>query len=160
MLEGFEGRWKRHADDLRATWQARALAAATIPGRPHGFAKDKIGMCVISVLAHNFDDALEVLLRLHGFDGLAGAQLCSAAKVARTGEVMADMVSKWGTLVKNQGMFLNTDQMQNEFRAFADPLKLTDQERVEFFDAVKRWVVCDFRLDPNDHRERRFAAVN
>jgi hypothetical protein len=33
-------------------------------------------------------------------------------------------------------------------RRLADRLKLSDQERLEFFTCVKRWLVADLRLDP------------
>lgn len=130
-------------------WQLRALHAAAQPGRLGGARpRDKLGMCVISVLMHNYDDAVPVLLQLLSYRGLEQPSLCSAAKIARTGHVMADVFDMVGCKYTNQALFENTKAMEGEFRRFADRLHLTDPEREEFFAAVKRWVVCDFRIDP------------
>jgi hypothetical protein len=143
---------RRHAQDLRQTWQGRALAAALAAGE-YAVPRDKLGMCMLSVIAHNYDDtdALPVLLRvvLPGFRSIGVPFLCSAAKIAKTGDVMADVIARGGRRFKNQRLFRSTRAMEGEFRRFADRLRLTDAERVEMFGAVKRWVVCDFRLDPN-----------
>jgi hypothetical protein len=145
--------FRRHAQDLRRTWQAGALAQALIPGE-FTPPRDKIGMCMLSVLAHNYsdprEDALAVLLRVvfPAFKSIGAPFLCSAAKIAKTGHVMADMIARDGHIVKNQALFRSTKQMEGEFRKFADGLRLDDAEREELFAAVKRWVVCDYRLDP------------
>jgi hypothetical protein len=132
--------FRRHAQDLRETWQARLLACA----------EGKMGAVVLSVLAHNFDDAMPVLLRLvfPGFTTITAPFFCSAGKVAKTGQVCADMVTRDGSIVKMAAIFRDTRQMEGQFRRLADRLHLTDAERVEMFAAVKRWVVADFRLDP------------
>ena len=57
--------------------------------------------------------------------------LCSAARIAKTGHVMADMISKDGQRVKNQALFRSTNGMEREFRGFADRLELADDERIE-----------------------------
>jgi hypothetical protein len=61
---------------------------------------------------------------------------------------MADVVQKDGTISKNVGLYRNTLKLRDAFRRLADRLKLDDQERLEMFSALKRWVVCDYRLDP------------
>lgn len=137
-----------HAAVLRESWQGRVLARAL---RDDGSPIDPIGGVVLSVLAHNFDEAMPVLLRVM-FPGFTSVQLpflCSAGKIAKTGQVCADMVTRDGQIMKMQAFFRNMRAMEREFRKLADRLKFTDQERVALFAAVRRWVVCDFRVDPN-----------
>lgn len=131
----------KHAQDLRQSWQGRVLAAST----------GKLGAVALSVLAHNYDDAMPVLLRVvfPGFTSIAAPFYCTAGKVAKTGQVIADMVTRDGQVIKNAEVFRDEKQMEGAFRRLADRLRLSDAERVELFACVKRWVVCDFRLDPN-----------
>ena len=126
--------------DLRQTWQGRALAAAT----------GKTGAVLLSVLAHNFDDALLPLLQIvfPGFTSIAPPFFSTAAKVAKTGHVVADMVTRTGRIQKDFPIYRNEFEMQDDFRRLADGLKLSDADRVEMFAALKRWVVADRRLDP------------
>jgi hypothetical protein len=131
----------RHAQDLLNTWQARILRIAT----------HKLGAVVLSVLAHNYDDAMPVLLRLvfPGFYSIKAPFLCTAGKIAKTGHVCADVVTRDGQIVKMAAIYRDTREMESAFRRLADRLKLPDSDRVEMFNAVKKWVVCDYRLDPN-----------
>lgn len=128
------------AFDLRASWQCRALTEA----------KGQLGAVVLSVLAHNFDEAMPVLLRIvfPGFTSIAAPFYCSAAKVAKTGAIVADVVTKDGQIVKDAVVFRSEAEMQGQFRSFADHLKLNDKDRIAFFKCVQRWVVADRRLDP------------
>ncbi len=134
---------RRHADDLRQTWQGRMLAYTR---------RKEIGAVVLSMLAHSFDDALPTLLRavFHDFVSIKPPFICSAAKVDKAGRVVADIVIAHDELVRSdQPIFRSLDQMKGACRRLADKMKLTDQERVEFFTVAKRWVVADRRLDPN-----------
>lgn len=134
-------------------WEARAIRMATLfstdmaaGARP----RDMVGMCVLSIVAHKLSlEELQFLLRVCGFRGTATPMLSTAAKIAKTGHVMANVVAKNGREYPNQALFRSTRAMETAMRNFADLLRLTDAERVEFFDAVKAWVVCDYRLDPN-----------
>ena len=128
------------AFDLRVSWQARVLAEA----------KGQLGAAVLSVLSHNFDEAMPVLLRIvfPGFTSIAAPFYCTAAKVAKTGAVVADVVTKDGQIVKDAVVFRTEMEMQDQFRRLADRLKLSDAHRVEMFKCVQRWVVADRRLDP------------
>ena len=38
---------------------------------------------------------------------------------------------------------------ESALRYFADELKLSDEDRVQFFTVMKNWVVADERIDPN-----------
>lgn len=113
-----------------------------------------MGAAVLSVLAHNFDDAMPVLLRIAhpGFHAIGVPFFCTAAKIAKTAHVMADLITKDGRRVTNQVIFRNTAQMRAKFRLLADAARLDDKDRVEFFAAIQAWVVCDYRLDPTMDR--------
>jgi hypothetical protein len=129
------------AFDLRASWQARVLAGTG----------GHLGAVVLSVLAHNFDDAMPVLLRLvfPGFTSIAAPFYCTAAKVDKAGRVVADVVTKDGQIVKDAKVFDNEEQLRDAFRRLADRLKMNDSDRIELFKCVQCWVVADRRLDPN-----------
>jgi hypothetical protein len=131
---------RRHAQDLRESWQGQGCSRG--PGQ--------MAAVVLSVLAHNFDEAMPILLRIvfPGFTSIQAPFYSSAAKIMRTGEVVADMVTRDGQIVRNAQVFKDEKAMEGAFRALADLLKLSDADRVQMFEAVKRWVVCDFRLDP------------
>lgn len=109
-----------------------------------------MGAVVLSVLAHSFDDAMPVLLRIvyPGFTSIAAPFYCTAAKVDKAGRVVADVVTKDGQVVKDAKVFDDEIQMRDAFRRLADRLKLSDPDRIELFKSVQRWVVADRRLDP------------
>lgn len=133
--------FRRNFGDLRQSWQVRALIEAH---------NKHIGVVLLSVLAHTYDDAMHVVMRVAfpGFTSITAPFLCTAGKVAKNGVVMADVVQRDGTISKNVGLYRNTLKLRDAFRRLADRLKLDDQERIEMFSALKRWLVCDYRLDP------------
>jgi hypothetical protein len=130
----------RHAIELRDSWQGRCLAAA----------RGKTAAVLLSVLAHSYDDAMMVLLKavFPGFKSITAPFFSTAGKVAKTGHIVADMVTKTGKIAKDFPIYLNEIELRDDFRRLADQLKLNDADRVEMFGAVKRWVVADRRLDP------------
>lgn len=142
--------FRRHKQDLEGSWQCRLLRKKLVCNGGVARPRDLIGACILSVVSHNYDEALPVLLRvaLPGFTGIGAPFFCSSARIARTGDVMVDMISKDGRRVKNQGIFTSSRKLQSAFRRFADEMALGDRDRVELFEALKRWVVCDYRLDP------------
>lgn len=129
------------AFDLRASWQARVLAGSG----------GHLGAVVLSVLAHNYDEAMPTLLRLvfPGFTSIAAPFYCTAGKVDKAGRVVADVVTRTGEIVKDAEVFASEEKLRDEFRRLADRLKLSDPDRIELFKCVQRWVVADRRLDPN-----------
>lgn len=144
--------FRRHASELRDSWHGRVLAGCLeIVGPGIARPRDVMGAAVLSVLAHSFDDAMPVLLRVvfPGFQAIGVPFFATAAKIAKTGNVMADLITKDGQRMKNQVIFRDTRQMESRFRRHADAARLDDAERTEFIAAVRRWVVCDYRLDPN-----------
>lgn len=128
------------AFDLRASWQARVLAEAG----------GHMGAFVLSVLSHNFDEAMPALLSVvfPGFTSITAPFYCTAGKIDKAGYVVADVVTKHGEIVKDAKVFESELHMRDEARRLADRLKLNDQDRIEFFKCVQRWVVADRRLDP------------
>lgn len=127
--------------DLRGSWQARSLAATDGKG---------LGMVVLSVLAHTYDEAMPTLLRVTfpGFTSIKAPFLCTAGKVSKSGHIVADMVTADGQIVKDAPLYPNETSLRDTFRKLADRLKLSDSDRVEMFKCVQRWVVADRRLDP------------
>lgn len=128
------------AKELRESWQGRVLAAA----------KGQTGAVVMSVLAHNFEGAILTLCQVvfPGFTSIEAPFLCSAGKINKAGFVVADVVTRDGRVAKDAKIFGNDIVLRDEMRRLADRLKLSDQDRSEFFTCVKRWVVADQRLDP------------
>lgn len=128
--------------EMRETWQVRALIAA----------KDRyVGLSLLSVLAHNYDEAMHVLMRVAfpGFQSITAPFLCTCGKVDKTGAVVADVVNPDGTITRDFDVYPNELYLRDDFRKLADKLKLNDTDRTEMFKCVQRWVVADRRLDPN-----------
>ena len=139
-MQGIDLVERQIAFDLRASWQARALAEA----------KGQTAMVLLSVLSHTYDAALIVLLPIvfPGYVEPSLPCLSSCGKVAKSGAVVADVIMKDHTVVKDTVIYLSEIAMQNDFRRLADRLKLNDADRIELFKCVQRWVVADRRLDP------------
>lgn len=129
------------SDELRETWQVKALIATR---------QGMIGATVLSMLAHSYDDAMPVLMRVAfpGFTSIVPPFLCTAGKVEKTGAIVADMVTSDGQIVKDVALFRSELAMRDAFRRLADSMKLDDRDRIEMFKCVQRWVVADRRLDP------------
>jgi len=128
------------AFDLRASWQAKVLEGA----------KGQLGAVVLSVLAHTYDEAMPTLLRVvfPGFTSITAPFYCTAAKVSKTGIIVADLVDRDGKIHKDSAVFASEMEMRDQFRRLADRLKLSDPDRIELFKCAQRWVVADRRLDP------------
>jgi hypothetical protein len=118
------------AFDLRASWQARVLEASG----------GHLGAVVLSVLAHNFDEAMPTLLRVvfPGFTSISAPYYCSAAKVDKAGRIVADVVTTYGRIAKDQKVFDDETQMRDAFRMLADRIKLSDADRIELFKCAQR----------------------
>jgi hypothetical protein len=145
---------EKEARQLREAWQGRVLASA----------KGHTGAVVLSILAHNFDGAIMTLCQVvfPGFSSIEAPFLCSAGRVDKAGRVIADVAEKDGRISKGQVMYLTDIAYRDDMRRLADRLKLSDQERLEFFTCVKRWLVADLRLDPTmdpaDPDAKRFTV--
>lgn len=130
------------AFDLRSTWQARVLYACG----------GHMGAVIMSVLAHSYGEAdgLQILLKIvfPGFTSITAPYYCSIAKINKAGQVVADVMSRDGVIVKNSKVFDSEVQMRDEFRRLADRLRLSDDDRIELFKCAQRWCPADQRLDP------------
>lgn len=140
----------RHARELRDTWQGRLLARALSSDAGVIRPRSLLAAALLSVISHNYDDGIETLLRVvfKDYRGVGNPALTSAAKIDKSGRVCADGISRDGDKMTMVPLFADTRAMEGAFRRVADAAKLTDAERVEMFNAVRRWVVCDYRLDP------------
>ncbi len=129
------------AETLRDSWQGRTLGAA----------RGKLAAVLLSVLAHNYDDAMPALLRavFPGYTGVAAPFLCSAGRISARGRVYAKMVNRAETEAVDTVLYRDETELQNAFRTLADTLKLSDTDRIDMFQAVARWIVCDYRINPN-----------
>lgn len=129
------------AFDLRASWQARALAEA----------KGMTGMVLLSILSHTYDEALVVLLPIV-FPGYVEPNLpvlASCGKIDKSGAIVADVIRKDHRVVKDALIYKSEADLRDDFRRFADRLELNDTDRTEFFKCLQRWLVADRRIDPN-----------
>src|SRR5437879_4203893 len=122
----------RLAFDLCDTWQAKVLLAAQ--AKTDGVT----GAVALSVMAHNFDDAMPVLLQVlfPGFTSIAAPFLCSAGRVDKTGAVVANVVNKSGGIQKDYVLYRSEIELRDDFRKLADQIKLNDADRREMFAAV------------------------
>lgn len=134
--------FKWHADELRQSWQGRALVGT----------KGLLNALITSVLAHNFEEAMPVLLRVvyPGFDGTAPPMyFTSAGRVDKAGQVIADLAdSRTGIVNRRVKVFDSEIHMRDVFRRLADLMKLGDADRIQMFVAARKWIVADERLDP------------
>lgn len=138
--------WKLHADELRATWQARTLGAA----------QGRMLVALTSMLAHVYDEAMPVLLRLvqpmcwdAGRQSLKTPFLVSIAKINHSGRIVADAIMRdYDIPQRDVVMFADERDLEYECRKLADRTKLSDRDRIEFFKVARRWVASDRRLDP------------
>ncbi len=132
---------RKHFSELRDTWQVRALVQSK---------SQHVGVVLLSVLAHNFDEAMPVMLRVAfpGFTSISPPFLSTCGKVGKSGHVVADIVHRDGKIQKDAAIYMSETHLRDDFRRLADTLKLTDYDRSEMFKCVQRWVVADRRLDP------------
>lgn len=133
--------FKRLQGELRHTWMSRALRASH---------REHRGTVILSIIADNFDGALLTLMQVTfpGFKSIHPPFLCSSAKVAKDGRIVADMVNCFGCIEKDVGLYASETALRDDMRRLADQLKMTDAERIDLFKCVRRWVVADRRLDP------------
>lgn len=136
---------------LRDSWQCRCLAES----------QDRLWRVVLAVLAHNFADALLVLLKVTypQFAGLKRPLILGGATIARNGTVMCevapDRTGESPFWHETQVIYDSQDELVADFRRLADRLKLSDADRMGMITAVQRWVVADLRID---HEGRKLAS--
>ena len=101
---------------------------------------------ILSMLAHAYD--VEGLLALLPDFVLCPPFLGTCGKIDKRGRVCADIVFDDRPPMKQQPLYASEFALRDAMRRLADRLKLTDADRSEMFDLIRRWIVCDFRLDP------------
>lgn len=142
----YDLKFRRHHDELREFWQARALIH--LDGK-----KDYALFAVLmSMLAHAYPfDAMVTLMKVAfpGFRNIRPPFYSSAGKIMKGGEVAADLVGTDLAITRNAQVFKNRSEMEGAFRTLADELKLDDTDRKALFEVVRRWIVADFGRDPN-----------
>jgi hypothetical protein len=141
---------ERRAQDLRRTWQARALAET----------KGKTRAVLRAVLFHSYAQAMPVLLRVVFGNTPLGNVGClpawvGTAKINLGGQIVCNVASPDRQLVRDVIAYDSEQALIWTFRTLADKLKLPDHERIELIEAVKRWVVADLRID---HLGRKLAS--
>ncbi len=126
-------------------WQGRVLGAA----------QGRMMLVVSSMLAQEYDEAMAIMFRVvkpKCWDDvnqtLKAPFLCGCGKIDKQGRIVADAIMYDGAIKQPKVMFSDTQDYQNELRKLADRLKLSDNERREFFIVAKKWLVADRRLDP------------
>lgn len=127
---------RRHAQDLRDTWQARVICEST----------GKTRAVVLIVLIMSYAKAFQTLLRVCGYRDISRPFLSSGATIQLSGQLVCDVTEKSG-LVAPAVVYESTDELNKDMRGLADRLKLSDKERVEFTAAIQKWVVADLRVD-------------
>ena len=153
----------RHARELRDLWQGRLLRRALMSDAGVIRPRSLTGAAILSVIAQSYGGGIDTLLRVlfDDYRGVGNPALTSSAKIDKSGRVCADGISRFGEKMLMVPIFGDTRTMEGEFRRVADKARLSDAERVEFFDAVKLWVVADYRLaptmDPTDPDAKRLV---
>ena len=134
---------KKHADELRAMWQSRALAISS----------GKLQRVLTVVLSYEYAAAMPILLKatFPGFTDIARPFLCSYATIYPTGRLVCEMVDRDGSK-KAIVVYKNEGEFTAEMRGLADKLKLSETERKEMFAVLRRWVVKDMRVGPHGER--------
>ena len=135
---------KRHAQDLRETWQARCIAGST----------GKTRAVILIVLTISYSRAIQTLLRVLGYRDIQRPFLSSGATILLNGKLICDVTEKSG-LTAPAVVYDSTDDMNRDMRNLADRLKLSDKERLEMTAAIQDWVVADQRAD---HLGRKLHA--
>lgn len=128
----------QRTQELRDSWQGRMLAHA----------KGKNAMVLLSVIADNYEQI--TLPLLHAFGRIEPPLPCliSSGRVAKSGAVFAKVMFENGS-TEFLVFYRSEIELRDNFRRLADRGKLSDLERIEMFAALRRWIVADFRLDPN-----------
>ena len=138
-------------EELRHCWQGRLLRIS------HG----KMQAVILSMIAHSCNE--EELLFLMKANLLSTyiptPFFCSAAKISARGRIYCKMVDRHGEQVLTVVVFKHEKAMTGALRYLADRLYLSDTNRVEMFDMAKRWIVADYRYDP-EHPEEKLRVVD
>ena len=128
---------KKHADEIRAMWQSRALTASS----------GKLRRVLITALAKEYPGALVTLMKVTfpGFVDFSRPMFLSYAHVALDGSVMCEMIDRDDNR-RPIRVYASEDRFIYDMRKLADGLKLDDKDRIEMFGVLQRWVASDRRV--------------
>lgn len=137
---------QRHANDLRGLWQGRVLEGS----------RGRMMLVVASMLAHAYPDHFHILMIVAKpmlWDADRGVPrppfLTTIGKVDHSGRIVATV--RQTTLAKPVEMtiFKDAREFEGELRRLADRVKLSDQQREQFFTCARNWLAADRRIDPS-----------
>lgn len=137
---------KRHHEEMRQFWQARLLLHA------HEAGDRQIAAVVLSVVAHGMPaEAFITLMHVcfPGFGNIRPPFYASAGKIMKGGEIAADLKCRDGSITRNTLVFRDKREMESAWRKLCDEIGFNDEDRAAAFAALRKWVVADFRRDPN-----------
>lgn len=140
MNNPFKGMSK---EEIRATWQSRALAAAD----------GKLGKVLLVVLTDEYAGIISPLLyaTFDGFHDITRPFLSGYATITPTGAIICDLVRTDGSMRKEK-IYDSDDNFISDMRNLADKLKLDDADRIDMFRVLRRWVTADLRVGVNGEK--------
>jgi hypothetical protein len=113
------------SEAARASWQYRAIAATR--GN-----QTRLGAVLLGVLGKSGDR-----YPAYGLN----------AEIDAHGVVWSAMHDRYGNPYRRV-IVGDVEDLTNNFRGLADHLKLSDGERKEMFDALRKWISHDYRVKP------------
>lgn len=130
--------FRRPADELAERWEVRAMREA----------RGKTSAVIIAVIAAEIPMALPILLKVAfpGFVDIMLPALIGYAFIRKDGAIMANMIDK----ERNLGLakvYESEGELRGDFRKLADKINATDEERIEMFALLKKWIAADTRID-------------
>lgn len=133
----------KHADELRDMWQSRALRES----------KGTFQRVLLAVFAEAYPTALETLLMVtfKGFTDISRPFLRGYAEITPAGWVVCDQIDRDGA-VRRTAIYENEARLLWDARKLADKLKLSDKDRTELFDLLRKWIAADRRVGPHGER--------
>jgi len=127
----------KHAEEIRAMWQSRALSAAS----------GKLRKVLIVAFAKEYPGVLVTLMKVT-FPGFADFDLpifLSYAHIALDGSIICQWMNK-AKIKRPVRVYDSEDAFIYEMRKLADRLKLDDCDRIEMFTVLQKWVASDRRV--------------
>ena len=123
-------------EELRASWQARVIT-----GLPESYERKILE----SIIFRKWEDAFPALLKACD-TWVYLPHLISSGRISRGGRVYARWIDESGSIYSK--CFGTLDWLTTAMRKVADIVRLSDAERIAMFAAIVRWLVTDYRLDP------------
>ena len=110
----------------RKTWQYRAIKATC-------GTQSRLGAILVAALGRS--------------ERLQGRRIVGRASITSDGYVMVDFVDSHGRY-HFKAFICSVEDLTRNLRGLSDMLKLSDAERIEMFDEVRKWIDVDYRAHP------------